>query len=45
VPGVQQLESRGEARQATADDDRFHSAATARTLATAERLGRSLKTS
>src|SRR5918996_1096780 len=45
VASAHELERRREARQPPADDDRPHSAATARTLPAAERRGRSLKTS
>jgi hypothetical protein len=45
VARVGQLERRGEPREAAADHDGSHSAATARTLPTAESCGRRVKTS
>ena len=42
---VEQLETRREPCEPSTDDDGLHSVATAFTLAAAERLGRSLKTS
>ena len=45
VPRVGQLERRGEPGEAPADHRRLHSAATARSLPTAESCGRCEKTS